>query len=90
MKLFIHDHLLLISFYFVQLAIICFLVYSGTDISVALILYGAFLSILILCIYLSVRFYQLKTFYGKLEQQDIQLNDWEIDGVGHWYGLKIR
>lgn len=65
-----------------QLAIICFLVYSGTDISVALILYGAFLSILILCIYLSVRFYQLKTFYGKLEQQDIQLNDWEIDGVG--------
>lgn len=90
MKLFIVDHLLLFFFYLLQLTIIGLLVYLSTEISVTLLLYGLFLSILILFLYLSIRFYQLKSFYGKLEQQDIQLYDWEIGGSASLIGAQNK
>ncbi|MDR9746687.1 sensor histidine kinase [Paenibacillus taichungensis] len=69
MKLFLRDQLPLIGFYLLQMLLVpCVYWLSGEDRPMKIVLYGMFLSTVVLLVYLTVRYFQLHPYYRVLQQ----------------------
>ncbi|MGW7161551.1 sensor histidine kinase [Paenibacillus taichungensis] len=69
MKLFLRDQLPLIGFYLLQMLLVpCVYWLSGEDRPMKIVLYGMFLSTVVLLVYLTVRYFQIYPYYRVLQQ----------------------
>jgi len=69
MKLFLRDQRPLIGFYLLQMLLVpCVYWLSGEERPMRIVLYGMLLSIVVLIVYLAVRYFQLHPYYRVLQQ----------------------